>query len=50
MDGGIEWCFKNNYKFIWVNEDNLIYYINEKDNQDQRNNKFYIKAYKGIKV
>ena len=48
MDGGISWCLENNYKFIWINEDNLLYYINKKDNQDQRNEQFYVKTYKGI--
>jgi len=48
MDGAIWWCLENNYKFIWINEDNLLSYINESDNVDYRNNKFYIKAYKGL--
>ena len=48
MDGAISWCLKNNYKFIWVNEDNLLSYINENDNNDHKNNQFYIKAYKGL--
>jgi len=48
MDGAIKWCFEEGYKFIWINEDNLVHYIDENDNKDSRNNEFYIKAYKGI--
>jgi hypothetical protein len=48
MDAGINWCLKNDYKFIWINEDNLLDYINIKDNTDKRNNIFYEKVIKGI--
>jgi hypothetical protein len=48
MDAGIEWSNNNGYKFIWVNENNLINYINQNDNKDERNAQFYIKVYKGI--
>jgi len=48
MDGAIKWCLEEGYKFIWVNEDNLLSYIDKNDNKDSRNSKFYIKAYKGI--
>lgn len=49
MDSCISWCIENNYKFIWINEDNLIKYFNQNDNKDIRNESFYIKALKGIK-
>jgi hypothetical protein len=48
MDEAIKWCLENGYKFIWINEDNLIYYFNIEDNLDNRNNKFYEKLIKGI--
>jgi hypothetical protein len=48
MDASINWCLKNGYKFIWINEDNLLYYISENDNLFEENKKFYEKAYKGL--
>jgi hypothetical protein len=48
MDAGIEWSINHKYKFIWVNENNLLDYISEQDNKDSRNNIFYQKALKGI--
>lgn len=48
MDAGILWCLENGYKFIWINEDNLLDYISKQDNKDSRNNIFYQKAFKGI--
>lgn len=48
MDAGILWCLENGYKFIWINEDNLINYFNESDNKDERNDVFYKKINKGI--
>lgn len=48
MDACIKWCYSNNYKFIWINEYNILNYINENDNKDDRNKIWYEKAYKGI--
>ncbi len=48
MDACIEWCLKNSYKFIWLNENNIFDFVDQKDNKDARNNIFYEKFYKGI--
>jgi hypothetical protein len=48
MDAGISWSIKEGYSFIWINENNLLDYINEEDNKDERNCKFYKKALIGI--
>lgn len=48
MDASIKWCIENNYKFIWINEDNLLNYISEDDNCFEQNKKFYNKVYKGL--
>jgi hypothetical protein len=49
MDAAIKWCLEHNYKFIWINEFNLLSYVNVNDNKDERNMIYYNKVKKGVK-
>lgn len=45
----IDFCLKNNLKFIWINENNLLEYINEEDFKIEENIEQYKKVLDGIK-
>jgi hypothetical protein len=49
MDGGIQWCINNNYKFIWINEYNIMNYLNKNVCQTEKYLLYYNKLLKGVK-
>jgi len=49
MQQSIKWCMEQNIKFIWINENNIINYINESDFTDTENLKQLHKVKNGIK-
>lgn len=50
MDGAIKWCLENGYKFIWVNEYNLIDFINKDKCMVGDFLVYYNKMIKGLKL
>jgi len=50
MDGAIKWCLENDYKFIWVNESNLINFINPEVCMSDNFLVYYNKMIKGLKL
>jgi hypothetical protein len=49
MNGGIQWCMNNNYKFIWINEYNINGYLDKNICQTEKYLLYYNKLLKGIK-
>jgi hypothetical protein len=49
MNGAIKWCLENNYKFIWINESNLINFIDKNICINEKYLYYYNKMLKGIK-
>jgi len=45
ISNAINWCIKNGIKFVWINEDNILEYINKQDF-----NKYNIKQYNKMLV
>jgi hypothetical protein len=48
MNGAIKWCLKNNYRFIWINENNILNYINKNICHEEKYIIYYDKMLKGI--
>lgn len=49
MNGAIKWCLENNFKFIWINEYNLIKYIDKNICLNKEYSLYYNKMIKGLK-
>jgi hypothetical protein len=48
MNSAIKWCLDNQYKFIWINESNILNFIDKEVFNDERNLLFYNKMLIGV--
>lgn len=50
IDAIIDYCFNNDYKFIWINEENILNYVNEKVFTSEFNKKQFEAMLDGTKT
>jgi hypothetical protein len=48
MNGAIDWCLENDYRFIWINENNILNYIDENICNEEKYIPYYDKMLKGV--